>query len=78
MRRYLIVDDNEAFAENLGDILTDTGAEVSIATNGQAALELASKNRYDALLSDMLQTFGSPPNSGGAPPTNDVRPSLSI
>ena len=30
MRRYLIVDDNEAFAENLGEILSEEGAAVDI------------------------------------------------
>ncbi len=53
MRRYLVVDDNEAFAENLAEILGDRGAAVDIASGGSRALELASSTRYDALLSDM-------------------------
>ena len=68
MRRYLIVDDNQAFAENLGEILTDAGAEVSMATNGQAALDLVSQTRYDALLSDMRM-----PVMGGAELVHRVR-----
>ena len=43
MRRYLVVDDNRAFAENLAEILRDEGAEVSVAGSGKEALELARK-----------------------------------
>ena len=53
MRRYLIVDDNQAFAENLAEILVDAGAEVDVAPSGAAALERVTSTRYDALLSDM-------------------------
>ncbi len=41
MRRYLIVDDNREFAENLAEILRDSGDEVAIAEGGPEALELA-------------------------------------
>lgn len=53
MRRYLIVDDNAAFAENVAEILTDAGAEVSVATTGERALALAAASRFDAIVSDM-------------------------
>jgi CheY-like chemotaxis protein len=53
MRRYLIVDDNQAFAENLAEIIGDHGAKVDLAASGADALELAKQTRYDALLSDM-------------------------
>ena len=53
MRRYLIVDDNVAFAENLAEILRDTGAEVETASGGVRALELVSARRFDALITDM-------------------------
>ena len=53
MRRYLVVDDNRAFAENLAEILRDGGAEVSVASGGREALELARKTRFDALVTDM-------------------------
>ncbi len=53
MRSYLVVDDNEAFAENLAEILADTGAKVDVASSGPRALELAARTRYDALISDM-------------------------
>jgi CheY-like chemotaxis protein len=52
-RRILIVDDNQAFAENLGEILADAGAEVQTASSGAAAVELVQKTRFDLLLSDM-------------------------
>jgi CheY-like chemotaxis protein len=53
MRHYLLVDDNRAFAENIGEILRDLGAEVSLATDGEQALALARGRRFDALVTDM-------------------------
>lgn len=53
MRRYLLVDDNLAFAENLAEILRDAGAEVAIAENGARALDLARATRFEALVTDM-------------------------
>ncbi len=50
IRHYLLVDDNEAFAENLAEILRDTGAEVDIALNGLQAIERVKVQRYDALV----------------------------
>jgi len=53
MKKYLVVDDNRAFAENLAEILRDQGAEVTVAGSGSEALELASSTRFDALVTDM-------------------------
>jgi DNA-binding NtrC family response regulator len=53
MRRYLIVDDNQAFAENLAEIIGDSGAEAEVVSTGAEALERAANTQYDALLSDM-------------------------
>lgn len=53
MRRYLIVDDNAAFAENLAEILRDDGAEVGVVGGGPQALEAAREVRFDALITDM-------------------------
>ena len=53
MKKYLVVDDNCAFAENLAEILRDQGAEVIVAGSGSEALELASSTRFDALVTDM-------------------------
>ena len=53
MRHYLIVDDNVAFAENLREIVADLGDEVTLARNGAEALELATRQRYDAIVTDM-------------------------
>jgi CheY-like chemotaxis protein len=52
-RRYLIVDDNRAFAENLGEILRDLGDRVSIVDSGERALVLARHRHYHALVTDM-------------------------
>ncbi len=53
MRHYLLVDDNRAFAENIGEILRDLGEEVSIATDGEQALAMARLRRFDAMVTDM-------------------------
>ncbi|HEX8954585.1 MAG TPA: response regulator [Polyangia bacterium] len=53
MSRFLVVDDNVAFAENVAEILGDGGAEVMIAASGAEAIALARLHRFDALVSDM-------------------------
>ena len=68
MRRYLLVDDNAAFAENLAEILRDVGADVAVASQGAEALRLVSATRFDALLTDMRM-----PVMGGARLVHEVR-----
>jgi CheY-like chemotaxis protein len=54
MRRYLIVDDNVAFAENIAEIIGDAGdAEAMIAESGARAVALAKSHTFDVLVSDM-------------------------
>src|SRR5512134_1318642 len=57
MRRYLVVDDNRAFAENLAEIVRDLGDEVDVAASGEAALALARARRFDCLVTDMRMPF---------------------
>jgi CheY-like chemotaxis protein len=57
MRHYLVVDDNQAFAENLAEIVGDLGDEVSTAASGDAALALARARRFDCLVTDMRMPF---------------------
>jgi CheY-like chemotaxis protein len=68
MRRYLIVDDNLAFAENLAEILRDNGAEVVVEQLGPAAVERAGRERFDALITDMRM-----PVMGGAKLVHEIR-----
>ena len=68
MRRYLIVDDNREFAENLAEIIRDQGAEVDLAGGGGEALALVTRWRYQALLTDMRM-----PGMGGAELVHEVR-----
>lgn len=68
MRRYLIVDDNREFAENLAEIIRDRGAEADLAGSGAEALALVGRTRYDALLTDMRM-----PEMGGAEVVHEVR-----
>jgi DNA-binding NtrC family response regulator len=53
VKRFLFVDDNFDFAENLAEILRDDGDQVTIASGGIHALELIRENRFDALVTDM-------------------------
>jgi CheY-like chemotaxis protein len=68
MRNYLIVDDNQAFAENVAEIIRDTGDEMTVAVSGDQALELVATTRFDALISDMRM-----PVMGGAELVHRVR-----
>ncbi len=52
-RKYLVVDDNAAFAENLAEILTDAGAEVCTASEAKAALAELRTTRFDGVVTDM-------------------------
>jgi len=52
-RKYLVIDDNLEFAENVAEILSETGAEVSVAAEGRAALEKVKHERFDVLITDM-------------------------
>ncbi len=49
-----MVDDNLAFAENLAEIVDDSGtAEAVVASSGARALELLSAGQFDAMVTDM-------------------------
>lgn len=68
MRKYLLLDDNEAFAENLAEILRDGGDEATVVTEGARALELARSQRFDVLLTDMKM-----PGMSGAATVHRIR-----
>ncbi len=68
MRRYLLVDDNRAFAENLAEIIEDAGYETAIAEDGREALKLAAAERFDAVITDMRM-----PEVGGADLVRELR-----
>jgi CheY-like chemotaxis protein len=50
---HLVVDDNRALAENIAEILRDSGAEVTVAGSGHEALDLVKQRRFDSLITDM-------------------------
>ena len=68
MRRYLVVDDNLALAENLAEILRDQGAEAAVAPSGEEALAVLRETRFDALITDMRM-----PRIGGAELVREAR-----
>jgi DNA-binding NtrC family response regulator len=68
MAAYLIVDDNRAFAENLAEILTDAGCEVTVAADATEALDQVKARKFDALLTDMRM-----PAMSGAQLVHEVR-----
>ena len=53
MSRFLIIDDNVSFAENLAEIIGDLGDEAVVADCGTRALELVRQQRFDVVVSDM-------------------------
>jgi CheY-like chemotaxis protein len=52
-RNYLIVDDNSAFAENLAEILEDSGAKAVVAASGEGAVKAVRRQRFSAVITDM-------------------------
>ncbi|MHB8418094.1 MAG: response regulator [Myxococcales bacterium] len=68
MRRYLIVDDNRELAENLAEIIGDAGHGATIAPDGRQALQMAARERFDAVITDMKM-----PEVGGADLIRDLR-----
>jgi two-component system, response regulator PdtaR len=68
MRRYLFVDDNLEFAENLVEITGDCGAECEMAGGGAEAIEKVRRTRFDAIVTDMRM-----PGMGGAEVVHEVR-----
>jgi CheY-like chemotaxis protein len=68
VRRYLIVDDNRPFADNLAEIVRDAGGDVAIAESGAEALALAERQRFDCIISDMRMPF-----MGGAELVHRIR-----
>ena len=67
-RRYLIVDDNRAFADNLAEIVRELGDQVTVVETGAQALQLARRKRFDAMVTDMRM-----PVMGGAQLVKEVR-----
>jgi two-component system, response regulator PdtaR len=68
VRRYLIVDDNVDFAENLAEIVRDCGDDAAVASCGAQALALAHGSRFDAVVTDMRM-----PAMGGAELVHAIR-----
>jgi CheY-like chemotaxis protein len=68
MRRYLVVDDNLEFAENLVEIVGDCGADCEMAGGGAEAIEKVRRTRFDAIVTDMRM-----PGMGGAAVVHEVR-----
>jgi CheY-like chemotaxis protein len=51
--RVLVAEDDADVAETLLDCLNEEGFYVRLATDGKAALEMASASRFDVLLTDL-------------------------
>ncbi len=68
MKTFLLVDDNLAFAENVAEIVRDSGHDVVIATSGPAAVATARERRFDALVTDMRM-----PVMSGAAVVHEIR-----
>ena len=53
MKRILVVDDDKASCELLREIFAAQGWEAETATTPEAALELAARERFDLVVSDI-------------------------
>ena len=53
MRKILLLEDDKLFSSTLEDFLSEYGFEVDVASDGEKALELSYKNRYDLYLFDI-------------------------
>ncbi|MCQ2146832.1 MAG: sigma-54 dependent transcriptional regulator [Bacteroidales bacterium] len=53
MMKILVVDDERAIRNSMKDILTDEGYDVDVAEDGNIALEMASKEKYNAIFCDI-------------------------
>ena len=51
--RILVVDDDPGMLDTLGDVLTATGYETSMASSGRAAIAKAQANRFDLVVMDV-------------------------
>jgi CheY-like chemotaxis protein len=52
-KSILVVDDEDLFREILAEGLSFEGAKIVQAPNGQEALEMAMKNHFDAIITDI-------------------------
>ncbi|WP_338866711.1 response regulator [Myxococcus stipitatus] len=68
MRRYLLLDDNQALAENLAEILRDEGHQATVVGTGDEALRAVGTTRFDALVTDMRM-----PGMSGADAVRRIR-----
>lgn len=53
MKKILVVDDKESVTIILKQMLEQGGYEVEVATNGEEALEIMKKGRFDMLITDI-------------------------
>lgn len=54
MAKILLIDDNEAVRESLGEILKMENHEVHIAENGVNGMKVCKKNSFDIIISDLF------------------------
>lgn len=57
MRKILLVEDDRVFLETIEDFLLEEDFEIDTALDGEIALELTYKNRYDLYLLDINMPF---------------------
>ena len=56
MAKILIIDDERGIRNTLREILADEGHNVDVAENGKQGLQMATKNAYDLIFSDIKMT----------------------
>jgi DNA-binding NtrC family response regulator len=54
MKRILVIDDDSAIREMLRELLTEQGYSVELAEDGEKAMELMQKDRFDLIITDIV------------------------
>ena len=57
-KRILIVEDDEMMRETLAELVSECGAVVTTASNGNSAFELVKSNSFDAVVTDVRMPDG--------------------
>src|SRR6056297_4011651 len=66
--RILLVDDEQVFTDNMSRLLTTRGYEVKTAYNGEKAIQLLEKERFDVIVLDLKM-----PGMDGITTLNEIK-----
>lgn len=74
----LIVEDEYGLAEMLGEMLSEVGYEVTLAINGQLALDVLEERRIDLVLTDVMMPVMDGPELAHAMRSSEIHGRIPI